>query len=573
MSAPIIGIDLGTTYSLVAVMQGRQPVVLPNALGEKLTPSAVSVDGEGATWVGAAARARAPLNPERSALSFKRDMGTDRLYELGGKSFKPQELSALVLAALKRDAEVALGTTVEEAVITVPAYFGDLQRQATRDAGLIAGLKVERIINEPTAAALAYGLHEGHRTLRAAVLDLGGGTFDVTVLQITEGVIEIQSSAADARLGGDDFDDALARWVVEQSKKESGVDLSTGVPWARLRDACELAKRRLTSETDTAIVLPDLAVAGGKTFTLERRLARAQAEELWLPLLERVRAPILRALRDAGIEPSAIDEVLLVGGSTRMPCMFGLAAKLFGRMPLRTLPPDEAIAQGAAVQAALKLGAAAVEDLVVTDVAPFTLGIATTAHFGGQAVHGLYSPLIERGTVIPVSREKRFSTVVDGQTSIVIEVYQGEHAHCSQNQKLGDYRVKGLPPKPAGEVPLDVRFTYDLNGILEVEMTVAATGKKESFAIEQRPGSMTAEQVAQARKSMERLKFHPRDALPNTTAMARGDALFVELTGDKRELLGQALAAFRAALESQDAERIENARASLTVLTAQLRAG
>ena len=568
----IIGIDLGTTFSLVATMRGGKPTVLPNALGELLTPSAVSIEDDGTVLVGAPARARATTHPTRTALAFKRDMGTSRVYDLGLKKMTPQDLSAMVLRTLKRDAEAALGCAVDEAVVTVPAYFGDLQRHATRDAGAIAGLKVERIINEPTAAAMAYGLHERSRELRAVVLDLGGGTFDVTVLEIIEGVIEIQASAGDARLGGEDFDAALAERVAERIRAEHRIDLRNDPrAWARVRAACEDAKKRLTEAADTRIVLPALPIDGGRTFDVDAPLSRDDAESHWAPLLERMRAPILRALRDASVSPDRIDEVLLVGGSTRMPCVARLAAQLFGKLPLRKLPPDEAIAMGAAVQAALKSGDQAVEDVVVTDVAPFTMGIETSTRLGESHVAGVFAPILERGTVIPASREKSFTTIADNQTEIHVQVYQGEHSLCRDNQKLGEYVVRNIPRAPAGEQPVDVRFTYDLNGILEVETTVTSTGKKAALVIEETPGRLTAAQIEAARKEMARIKFHPREALPNATALARADALFVELSGNPREALRQAIALFRAALETQDEETIGALRERLIATTAALR--
>jgi molecular chaperone HscC len=572
MKSPIVGIDLGTTFSLVATLRDGAAVVLPNAIGELLTPSAVSIGDDGVVLVGAPARARATTHPTRTALAFKRDMGTDKVYDLGLRKLSPPELSALVLGALKRDAEAALGCAVEEAVITVPAYFGDMQRQATRDAGAIAGLKVERIINEPTAAALAYGLHERHREMRAVVLDLGGGTFDVTVLEIVEGVVEIQASAGDARLGGEDFDAALAERITARARTQQGLELGNDPrARARVREAAEVAKKRLSDAESAGVALFELPLGNGRTGNVELTLSRDEAEEAWAPLLDRVRAPIARALRDARLAPDRIDEVLLVGGSTRMPCVARLSAQLFGRLPLRKLPPDEAVAMGAAVQAALKSGDAAVEDMVVTDVAPFTMGISSATRLGSQHVAGLFSPVIERGTVIPVSRVERYQTMGDMQREILVEVYQGEHSLCRDNQKLGQYHVRGLSPKPAGEESIEIRFTYDMNGILEVETTILSTGKKEILVIEKSPGRMTPAQIKAAREAMSRLKLHPRDALPNTTALARADALYVELSGPAREELGHAIAAFRAALESQDDKEITPRRHRLLDLCAALK--
>ena len=571
MPAPVVGMDLGTTFSLVAAMRDGVAVVLPNSLGELLTPSAVSIEPDGSILVGAAARARATTRPTHTALSFKRDMGTDRKYRLGQRTMTPCELSALVLGSLKSDAEAALGYTVSEAIVTVPAYFGNAQRQATRDAGAIAGLTVERIINEPTAAALAYGLHQRDRELRAVVLDLGGGTFDVTVLEIIEGVVEIQASAGDSRLGGDDFDEALLELCAHRAREEHGFELGDDPgARARLRAAAEMAKRRLSERDSTRIALVDLPDARARKASFELDLAREEAESAWAALLERIRHPIRRALRDAGIAPGDVGEVLLVGGSTRMPCIAQLAAQLFGRLPLRKLPPDEAVALGAAVQAALKTGDQAVDDMVVTDVAPFTLGVASGTKLGRQQVSGLFSPIIERGTVIPVSRVERYSTLGDMQSEVRIEVYQGEHSHCSDNQKLGDYLVT-VPSRLAGEESIDVRFTYDLNGILEVEMTVVSTGKKGTLVIERAPGRLSADDIDAARRAMERLKLHPRNALPNATALARADALFVELSGDERARHGAAIGQFRVALDGQDRARIEEARGTLTTLTSALR--
>jgi molecular chaperone HscC len=569
-SGVIVGIDLGTTFSLVSTMTSNGPVVLANGLGETLTPSAVSVAEDGTVLVGAPARARATTHPTRTALSFKRDMGTSKTFTLGKRDFLPQELSALVLGALKLDAEAALGTPVAEAVITVPAYFGDLQRQATRDAAAIAGLRAERIINEPTAAAMAYGLHERHREMKAVVLDLGGGTFDVTVLEIMEGVIEIQSSAGDSRLGGNDFDDALVAYLGERIRNSLLVDVrSEPRALARLREACEVLKKRLSDQPKAKLALPDVGVEG-RTVQIELELSREEAEEAWAPLLDRMVAPVHRAMRDASIRPDQIGEVLLVGGATRMPCVARFAAHTFGRLPLRTLPPDEAVALGAAVQAALKAGDHAVEDMVVTDVAPFTLGTSTAAKLGDQYVTNIFAPIIERGTVIPASRVQRLYTVADLQTVVVVAVYQGEHSSCEKNQKLGEYRIEGLPRGLAGEQGVDVRFTYDLNGILEVETTIVSTGKKAVLVIERTPGRLTKDDIERAREEMQRLKFHPRDALPNVTALARADALFVELTGQPRAELGAAIAAFRAGLERQGPE-IELFRDRLLRLVESLR--
>jgi molecular chaperone HscC len=565
----IVGIDLGTTFSLVAVMRDGGPVVLPNALGARLTPSAVSLLDGGDLVVGAAARARATTHPERTALVWKRDMGTERVWRVAGRAFTPPELSALVLRSLKADAEAALAQPIEEAVVTVPAYFDEMQRRATRDAGAIAGLRIERIINEPTAAALAFGLHERHRELRAVVFDLGGGTFDVTVLEIIEGVIEIQSSAGDSRLGGEDFAEAIATGIAKRLSLPVEALRAEPKSWARLLAASDEAKVALTGAETARVLLPDLSVEG-RPRAVDVVVTRADAEQLWAPLLDRLRAPTLRALRDAGLGPADMNEVLLVGGATRMPCVIRLASQIFDRVPDRRLPPDEAVALGAAIQAALKEGHAAVEDVVVTDVAPFTLGVAVAAEFGGQHVRGMFAPILERGTVIPASRVQSFSTMADNQKEILVEVFQGEHATCEKNKKLGQYFLRNIPPGPAGTQSINVRFTYDLNGLLEVDMTLLSTGHQETLVVEQTPGRLTANQIAESRKALARLKFHPREALPNTTALARADALYVELVGPDRNALGELIAFFRATLDTQMPHLIDAARTKLLEAVEQL---
>ena len=565
----VVGIDLGTTNSLLALLVDGRPEVVPNHEGNLLTPSAVSIDDDDYVLVGAPALARATTHPEVTATSFKRDMGRSTVRHLGKRSFRPEELSALVLTELRRDAERQLGRTIDEALVTVPAYFGELQRRATRDACEIAELHVERIINEPTAAALAFGLHEVDRELKAVVLDLGGGTFDVTVLEIMEGVIEIQASAGDSRLGGDDFLDAMVETLTGRIGAGWG-KVEDPISIARVRQACERTKRQLTTSQTARFVLTGLTTSTG-THDLELDLERAEVEAMWQSLLQRIRAPIRRALRDADQKAHDIDEVLLVGGATRMPCIAALASELFGRLPRRDLPPDEAVALGAAVQAGLKAGDAAVEDLVVTDVAPFTMGIATAEHLGRQFIDSIYAPILERGTVLPASRMKAFSTLSDNQREVVVQVYQGEHSNCRDNTKLGEYHVKNIPRGRAGEQSIDVRFTYDLNGVLEVESTIQATGEHQAVVFQRTPGALSPAQVKKAREAMASLKFHPRESLPNRTALARADALYAELSGMDRDMLGDAIQRFRIALETQDEKLITPLREQLQSLVSQLR--
>lgn len=563
MTGARIGIDLGTTNSLVGVLRDGQAEILPNGLGERQTPSAISIDDDGTILVGASARARALTHPDRTFRNFKRDMGTDRVFRYGDQAFRPEELSALVLRQLKRDAEAALGLPVDEAVVTVPAYFGELQRRATRDACEIAGLNVERLINEPTAAALAYGLQHRDRECRIAVLDLGGGTFDVSVLEIIEGVIEIQASAGDAQLGGEDFVERLFEGLAARAKEQFDVD-PRGVLHARARfwEACERAKRGLTDADTVQLEVPRPG-PHRPTAPLMLTLGLDEARELWQPLLQRLHPPIRRALRDADLSPDQIDEVVLVGGATRMPVIGELAKNLFGREALRNISPDEAVAQGAAVQVALKAGDEQLDDMVATDVAPFSLGVSTVESQGRRRLDDVFSPILERGTVLPASRVERFVTAADGQTQIRVEVFQGEHSLCRDNTKLGEYSLQGIPAATAGNESIDVRFTYDLNGILEVDMTIVSTGETSTLLIERSPGRMSPEQVSSARQALEKLKFHPREALPNTTALARAESLYTELRGPARERLGAAMRLFRLALEEQDPGNIATARGEL----------
>lgn len=567
MASHVIGIDLGTTYSLVARMDGDRAVIVPNALGDSQTPSAVSVTDDGHVLVGAAARARAVTHPEATFRNFKRDMGTDKVFRTGEHVFRAEELSALVLGQLARDAEEVLGGKIAEAVVTVPAYFGELQRRATRDACEIAGLHVERIINEPTAAALAYGLDRRDQESRIAVLDLGGGTFDVSVLEIIEGVIEIQGSAGDARLGGEDFLEAMSDALAIQATERFGFDpRSTPITRAVFLEACERAKRQLSVETEVELSVPTI---GEQVHRMT--VTRTEIEAAWERTLQRMHPPIRRALRDAGVIPERIDEVVLVGGATRMPVVRRLAEELFGRPPLTDIPADEAVAHGAAIQVALKNDDEALDDMVATDIAPFSLGVSTVETRGRRRLDDVFSPILERGTVLPASRVERFVTAGDGQSAIRVEVFQGEHSRCRDNTKLGEYELAGLPPAPAGEEAIDVRFSYDLNGILEVDMTIVSKGTTETLVLERSPGKMSPQQVADARDALSRLKFHPRDALPNTTALARAESLFTELRGAEREMLSRAMRAFRLALEEQDSAAIEVERRQLLALIKSLR--
>ncbi|TPV93666.1 MAG: molecular chaperone HscC, partial [Myxococcales bacterium FL481] len=508
-----IGIDLGTSNSLAAWMVGGEPVIIPNRFGSALTPSVVSIDGDGTVLVGASARARRVAHPRETAQNFKRDMGTDQRVPVGRQKYSPEELSALVLSQIRQDVEASTGREILDAVVTVPAYFGEAQRRATARACELAGIPMERMINEPTAAALAYGVGARDAACRVAVLDLGGGTFDVSILDINDGLIEISSTAGDARLGGEDFLDRLVELVASRMNltRRSESDST----WSSLVHGCERAKHELTDAESTRVAL----AAHGRELTVQR----TEFEQACAQLIHRIEICIRRALDDAKRSPNEIDEVLLVGGATRMPLVARLATTMFGRLPNRSLPPDEAVALGAAVQAAIKHDEDAVEDLVVTDIAPFSLGVDTSERLAHHHIEGVFSPIIDRGTVLPTSRSRLYSTMVDGQVHIEFGVYQGEHSLCSRNTKLGVVRVDGVPPGPAGTQHVEARFTYDLNGLLEVDVTVLDTGVTQTALLGQAQRTMSKTELARARESLQRLKFHPRDALPNTRALARAE--------------------------------------------------
>jgi molecular chaperone HscC len=563
VTSPIVGIDLGTTGSLVAVLRDGRPEVLANSLGERITPSAVSLLEDGTVVVGSAARARASTHPGRTAVQFKREMGTEREVDLGGVSLSPVALSALVLRELKETAEERLGEPVTQAVITVPAYFGEDQRHATREAGRLAGLEVLRVVNEPTAAALAYGLDHLDRTVKVVVLDLGGGTFDVTVLELSQGYVDVRASSGDARLGGEDFSDVLLPLLL------GGLTPTAGA-LARAREAADRAKLALTAAPEAVVQLDGLELADGPPTALRRTITRAEAEEAWLPLLTRLRAPIEQAMRDAHWRLTDVEEVLLVGGATRMPVVRRLAERLFGRAPRTDVQPDEAVALGAAVQAALYAGDAAVEELIATDVAPFSLGMEVSEQVGGIRVDGRYAPILERGTVIPASREKPFYTAEPGQERVRIRVYQGEHPVTSRNTFLGELDIDGLRRTTGDDrVRLDVRFTYDLSGLLEVDCRVEG-GEPRTLVLVGSRSRLTDPQIATIRASLQRLKVHPRDLLPNATALSRAEALYAQLTGREREGLGRQITVFEAALVGQDRREIDLARRMLLDLTAAL---
>ncbi len=490
--AKIIGIDLGTTNSCVAVFEGGEPSVIPNPEGARTTPSVVAFTKNGERLVGQVAKRQASTNPDRTMSSIKRDMGTNRKVAIDGKDYTPQEISAMILQKLKADAESFLGTTVSQAVITVPAYFTDAQRQATKDAGKIAGLEVMRIINEPTAAALAYGLDK-ETEQKIMVYDLGGGTFDVSILEISDGVFEVLATAGNNKLGGDDFDARIINWMAEQFKAEHNIDLRLDkTAHQRLKEAAEKAKIELSGMASTDISLPFIAVNADGAMNFETTLTRAKFNELTADLVEKTMAPTKQALSDAGLTPSQIDKVLLVGGSTRIPAVQEAVKNFIGKEPFKGINPDECVAVGAAIQGGVLGGD--VKDVVLLDVTPLSLGIETLG--------GVFNKLIERNTTIPVKKSQVYSTAADNQTSVEIHVLQGEREMARDNKTLGRFVLDGIMPAMRGVPQIEVTFDIDANGIVNVSALDKGTGKEQHISITA-SSNMSQEDIEKAVKDAE----------------------------------------------------------------------
>lgn len=562
----VIGIDLGTTNSVVAVMEGGEAVVIPNSEGKRTTPSIVGVNNKGERLVGEVAKRQAVTNPDNTVASVKRHMGTDHKETMEGKNYTPQEISAMILQKLKSDAEAYLGEDVSQAVITVPAYFSDSQRQATKDAGTIAGLEVLRIINEPTAAALAYGVDKDSSDQKILVFDLGGGTFDVSLMEIGDGIFEVLATSGNNRLGGDDFDQKVIEWIVDSFKKQGGKDLSQDrTAMQRLKEEAEKAKIELSSVTSTNINIPFIAQDdNGQPLHVDLDLSRAEFDKLTADLVEKTMGPARQAMKDAGLSGGEIDKIILVGGSTRIPAVQDAVKELTGKEPFKGINPDECVALGAAIQGGVLVGE--VKDVVLLDVTPLSLGIETLG--------GVMTKIVERNTTIPVSRSQIFTTAANNQTSTDIHVLQGEREMASANKTLGRFSLMDIPPAPKGVPQIEVTFDIDANGIVNVSAKDKGTGKSQRITIQSNSG-LTDEEIDRMVKDAEVNAEEDKKLRDNVDARNAADSLIyssekaMEEAGDvasqeDKDAVAKAQEELKAALEGDDTEDIKEKTENLS---------
>ncbi len=551
----IVGIDLGTTNSLIAYFTQEGPKIIPNRLGKNLTPSVVSVDEEGNVYVGETARERMSLYPDSVAMAFKRSMGTERTYELSGRKFKPEELSSMVLRALKEDAEAFLGEEVTEAVISVPAYFDDKRRKATKRAGELAGLKVERMISEPTAAAVAYGLYDKTRDTRFLVFDLGGGTFDVSVLELYHNILEVRAVAGDNYLGGEDFTQVMMKLFLQKS----GILLHrlSEKEQVRLYRQAEKAKCGLNDKEKVSMTF----LYGEEQ--KEEVITYKEYEEACEELLMKIREPVKKSLADAGLKLGDIDEVILIGGATKLTIVRDFLIRLFRKFPDNKLNPDETVSLGAAVQAAMKERREEVKEVILTDVCSFTLGTEVVVEYEeGKFEDGRFCPIIERNTVIPASHTERLYTARDNQDKVRVRVLQGESRFARNNLFLGELEIE-VPKGSRGQESVDVTYTYDINSLLEVEVKVVSTGVSRKMIIKGQENQMTEEEIAKRMEELAYLKIQPRDYEENRLVLLRAERMYEESLGERRRRLDTYITAFEAALKSGKNHEIDKTRAEL----------
>ncbi|HEY8390136.1 MAG TPA: molecular chaperone DnaK [Clostridia bacterium] len=568
----VIGIDLGTTNSCVAVMEGGEPTVIPNSEGMRTTPSVVGFSKDGERLVGQIAKRQAIANPERTVISIKRDMGSERKVKIDDKNYTPQEISAMILQKLKADAENYLGTKITQAVITVPAYFSDSQRQATKDAGRIAGLEVLRIINEPTAAALAYGLDKGtNKNAKILVYDLGGGTFDVSILEIGDGVFEVLATAGDNRLGGDDYDNEIIKWIVDTFKKENGIDLSKDrMVMQRLKDAAEKAKIELSSVLKTNISLPFITADSSGPKHIDYELTRAKFEQMTAHLTQKTLEAMKRALSDSKLSINDIDKVILVGGSTRIPAVVETVKNFTGKEPFKGINPDECVAIGAAIQAGVLVGE--VKDVLLLDVTPLSLGIETMG--------GIFTKLIERNTTIPTKKSQIFSTATDNQPSVDIHILQGERELAAYNKTLGRFELTGIPPAPRGVPQIEVTFDIDANGIVHVTAKDKGTGKEQSISITA-SSNLSEEEINKAIEDAKKYEAEDKERKELVELKNQADTIvfgiekFINENGDKvsedeKDRLKKAADSLKDAVKSDNKDTIKDALNETQKVTSEI---